>query len=103
MKNEIALKRAKNQVEIEKIEGNLVLFEKTIAKHRALFEADGYVDSKEQRQLDIMEKNILKIRNKLAALGAVPSGKNSYVDEDAQVEIAQLVSKMQALIESIQL
>ena len=102
-KDKEALKRAKNQVTIEKIEGNLVLFEQAIAKHQAIFEKDGDIDSKEQRQLDRMEKKILKIRNKLAKLGAVPSADTSNLADGAQVEIAQLISKMQVLIESIQL
>jgi hypothetical protein len=102
-KDKEALRRAKNQAKIDKIEGNLVLFENAIVKHRDIFEEDGDIDSKEQRQLDKMDKMILKIRNKLAKLGWVPDGDNSNLDEDVQVEIERLISKMQALIESIQL
>jgi|VirMetMinimDraft_7_1064189.scaffolds.fasta_scaffold58047_1 hypothetical protein len=102
-KDKEALKRAKNQAKIDKIEGDLVLFENAISKNRAIFEEDGEVDSKEQKQLDKMEKKILKIRNKLSKLGWVSDGDNSNLDEDVQVEIERLISKMQELIESIQL
>lgn len=102
-KDKEALRRAKNQAKIDKIEGNLVLFENAIVKHRAIFEEDGDVDSKEQRQLAKMDKMILKIRNKLTKLGWVPDSDNSNLAEDVQVEIERLISKMQTLIESIKL
>lgn len=102
-KDKEALRRAKNQAKIDKIEGNLVLFENAIVKHRAAFEEDGDIDSKEQRQLDKMDKMIFKIRKKLTKLGWVPDVDNSNLAEDVQVEIERLVSKMRELIESIQL
>ena len=102
-KDKEALRRAKNQAKIDKIEGNLVLFENAIVKHRDIFEKDGDSNSEEQRQLDKMDKTIFKIRNKLTKLGWVSDGDNSNLAEGVQVEIERLISKMQELIESIQL
>ena len=100
-KDKGALKRAKTQAKIDKIEADLIQFEKAIARNRKIFEEDGDIDSKEQKQLDKMEKKILKIRNKLTKLGW--DGNTSSLGENEQMEIERLISKMQELIESIQL